>query len=344
MREWYLIQRPSTNSGGFEDEALNSFKDDAILDILDTELASDVLLYSPDLSEVAELRCIIQGNTASTVLGSQQRDVIAPIGTLKAGWYMYFEDTYWLLVGRPGNNKVYEKCVAYQCQHKLKWQKASGEVVERWANFTSASKYDVGETGNRTLYLTSNNYTVLMPNDLDSTTIDGKRIFIDLETPPTKVFKITRDDDVLLNYGQQGGIFTYIADKTEFDPQKDNQELGLCDYFEPFEPPYTDDNPPLVIINITCKGDKSIVAGGNYKTFTAEFYSTDGQDVVEHSMTWTVTCLPENEEFIHYEVLPEQKIKIKADYNEAIIGSKIKLTANLYNDSESIYIEIGGGI
>ena len=344
MKEWYLIDRPSTNSGGFENEVFNNYKSDAMYDILDTELAVDVQLCSPDLSERTDIRCVIQGNTGNTYLSSMQRSILAPIGTLKAGYYIYYEGDYWLLVGRPGNNKVYEKSIAYQCQFKLKWQKSSGEVVERWANFTSASKYDVGETGNYTVYVTSNNYTILMPNDDDSETIDGRRVFIDISKTPNKVFKITRDDDVLLNYHDHGGIFTYIADKTEFDPNKDNQELGICDYFEPFNAPITEDDPPIVTINITCKGNKSLVAGGNYKTFTALFYASDGQDVDERSMNWVVTCLPENESYIHYEILPDQKIRIKADYNEAIIGTKIKLTANLYNDSESIYIEIGGGI
>ena len=59
MKEWYLIQRPSMHSGGFEDEIFNNYKSDAIYDILDTELASDVLLYSPDLSSETEIRCVI---------------------------------------------------------------------------------------------------------------------------------------------------------------------------------------------------------------------------------------------------------------------------------------------
>lgn len=342
MKEWYLINRPSTTSGGFEDESFRNYRDDLFEDMLDTDLASDVILYSPDLSEETELRCIIQGNTADTYLSSMQRGILAPIGTLKAGHYIYFEDSYWLIVSRPGNNKFYEKSVLYLCQYKLRWQKDNGDIVERWANFTSASKYDVGETGNYRLYLTSNNYTILMPQDADAETIDGKRVFIDLSDNPRKVFKITRDDDVLLNYENAGGVFTYIADKTELDPNKDNTELKICNYFEPFTVPY--EEPSRVVIDITCKGDKMIVAGGNYKTFTANFYSTDGQDVVEHSMTWEVTCLSENENSIHYEVLPEQQIKIKADYDESIIGTSIKLTANLYNDSESIFIVIGGGI
>lgn len=344
MKDWYLIKRPSTHSGGFEDEIFEDYKDDAILDILETDLASDVMLCSPDLSEQIPIRCIIQGNTANTALKAMQREFIAPIGTFESGKYIYYEDEYWLLVGRPGNNKVYEKCLGYQCQYKLKWQDDTGEIIERWANFTSASKYDVGETGNYIVYLTSNNYTILMPNDPGSETIDGKRVFIDLADTPLKVFKITRDDDVLLNYNIHGGIFSFIADKTEFDPHKDNQELRICDYFEPFSAPITEDDPPIITIDISCKGEKMVIAGGNPKTFTALFYCSDGQDVDERSMTWTVTCLPTDEPYIHYEELPGQKIKIRADYNEAIIGSKIKLTANLYNDSESIYIEIGGGI
>ena len=346
MKSWYLINPPSTNSGGFEDESFNDYRYDAISDILGTELASDIVIYKSDLSEdtSVNVRAVVQNNTAATYLNAMQREFISTPGTFTSGDYVYFEGEYWLIVGRPGTNKVYEKVVTLLCQYKLKWQKDDGSVVERWANFTSASKYDKGEAGNYVLYLTTNNYTILMPQDKDSETIDGRRVFVDLSDEPRKVFRITRDDDVLLNYPAHGGIFTFIASKDEFDPHKDNPELGLCDYFEPFVPEITEDDPPIVTIDITCKGEKMVVAGGNPKTFTANFYSSDGQDVDERSMTWTVTCTPENEKYVHYEVVDIQKIRLQVDYDTSIIGTSIMLTAKCYNDSESIYVEIGGGI
>ena len=64
------------------------------------------------------------------------------------------------------------------CQYKLKWQKSNGDIIERWANFVSASKYDVGQFGNNYITLASNNFTVLIPEDDDGITLENKRVFI----------------------------------------------------------------------------------------------------------------------------------------------------------------------
>ena len=234
IKEWYLITpdtRPNITSG-FGNDAFVDYKDDAFAEVLATDVADDLILYNYDLSKSVELRGVIQGNIADTQLKSMERTVLVPIGTLHSGDYIFFEDEYWIVDGRPGNNKTYEKATLKECQYKLRWQKNDGTVIERWANFASASKYDVGETNDKTIILTSNNLTVIMPNDKDSMTIDGKRVFIDTSDIPEKVFKITRNDDVLFLHGSHGGTLNLIADKTELNLETDRQDLGLCNYIE----------------------------------------------------------------------------------------------------------------
>lgn len=346
MKDWYLIGTPSTTSGGFEDEALNSYKEDLMTDILNTELAVSVEECSPDLSERTEIKVIVQGNTADTYLRSMERTILAKIGTLKSGNYIYYEGEYWLINGRPGNNKVYEKAVIVLCQHYIRWQKEDGTIITRWANFTSASKYDVGEGGNYLMYLSSNNFTVLLPADEDAMTIEGRRIFIDVRPVPRRVFKVTRIDDVLYNHHEHGGVLAIIVDRSEFDEEHDNQELGICDYIAPVLPPEDPSVPGDVEVelHITHKGSNSIVAGGNAKVFSCYALASDGQDVDLRSLQWTVTALPENQDYISYEVVEPTAIKIKCGYSAEIIGTQILLTAKVYDETTSIYIEIGGGI
>ena len=90
MKEWYLIDRPSTTSGGYENEAFNDYRNDAIYDMLETDLANTVILYNYDLSESKEIRGIIEGNTADTQLKSMERSILVPIGTLHSGDYVFF--------------------------------------------------------------------------------------------------------------------------------------------------------------------------------------------------------------------------------------------------------------
>ena len=232
MKEWYLIgQQTAPNMiGGYEDQGFVECKDDAFIESLTTSIADTVILYNYDLSKSKQIRVILQGNTADTYLKSMERSIMVPIGTLHAGDYIYFEDSYWIVEGRPGNNKIYEKATLKLCQYKLRWQRDDGKIIERWANLTSASKYDIGESGNNVIVLGNNNFTVVIPHDKDSMTIEGKRVFIDTSDTPRKVFKITRNDDALFIYGNQGAILSLIADKTEFNPEVDRPDLLLCDY------------------------------------------------------------------------------------------------------------------
>ena len=347
MKDWYLVKPPtSTISSGFEDESLNAYKDDLIDEMLDTELAVDVILYNYDLSESRPIKAIMRGNTADTYLKTMERTMITKIGTLHSGDYIYYENSYWLVIGRPDNNKVYEKAVIYLCQLSIKWQDDNGKIIERWANFTSASKYDTGEYGNNTLQVVSNNLTVLLSGDDDAMTIDGKRVFIDKAKVPTHVYRISRMDDMLYNHHEQGSCLSLIASRDLFNVDTDNQEERICDYVEPIVPPDPlPDGDVDVELHISHKGQASIVAGGNAKTFTCYGLASDGQEVIMNAIQWTVTTMPENEDYVHYEILSDRtKIKIGADYNPDIIGTKILLTARVFSYTVQLYIDIGGGI
>lgn len=289
MKEWYLLtSNTSPNSiGGYENDAFIDYKCDAFQEALQTDIASTVTLYNYDLTNSKIIRCIVQDNAASTQLKSLERTVLAPIGTLKAGMYISFENRYWLVTGYPGNNKIYEKATIILCQYKLRWQNDSGKIIERWANFTSASKYDTGRSGNQTIILTSNNFTIWIPEDDDSATLDSKRVFIDRDTNnPRKVFEITRSDDVLYLFGEEhGGILSFIADKDELNLKVDRPDLGLCDYKTPHSFPSTSDE----IINLSARiiGDTQLKSGIQ-KTYMAEFKDCE-HDVIDNvAFTWNI--------------------------------------------------------
>lgn len=345
MKEWYLISNTKPNVlSGFEDDYHTDFKESAFIESLDTDLASTIILYNHDLSEFKKVKCIVQDNTANTMLKSIERTLLLPIGTAKAGMYMFFDNRYWLLTGYPGNNKIYEKITATLCQYKLRWQNTSGKIIERWINISSASKYDIGENGNYIMSLTSNNYIVLMPFDEEGLELEQKRVFIDQnKTNPQKIFKFTRNDDSLYFYGEHGGLLSFIADKSEFNKETDNQDLMIADYISPTllsEIP----NKSTISLTIHHKGRNSIIAGGNAKTFTVTAKNEKGNTISIENLKWKLTCLPENEQYVSAEIQNDNSIKIKSLYNESIVGTQILLTASMYDSETSIYIEIGGGI
>lgn len=290
IKEWYLIT-PNTRpniTGGFENDAFLDYKDDAFTESLDTDIAKTVILHNYDLSESTEIRCIIQGNSADTQLKSMERIGLFVRGTVKAGMYIFYENRYWLITGYPSYNGIYEKAVMQLCQYKLRWQNAKGEIIERFGNFSSSSKYDMGETGNSTITLTSDNLMILLPNDDESLDLDGKRVFIDKrEVNPTKVYKITRTDSVLYDFGEEhGGILSFIADKTELNTTTDRQDLRLCDYIEIDEDTNTPSNPTTppenpnetTDLRASISGNKNLKVGFS-RTYTATITDADGNAV-----------------------------------------------------------------
>lgn len=344
MRNWYLINQPSLTSGGFENEAFHDYRDDTINELLSSEIASTVILYNYDLSIQKTIRVIIQGNTPDTQLKSMERTVITCPGLLKAGMYVFFEDRYWLITGYPGNNGIYEKATIQLCQYMLRWQNDIGTIIDRWCCATSASKYDTGEVGGSNITLTSDSLTLLLPEDDETYYLDGKRVFIDgRKVNPVKVYNITRTDSVLYDYGEShGGILAFIAQKTEFNPEIDNQDLRICDYIKIKSSIKEDDvlDETDISFKIVYKGLNTITVGGNPKTFSIKYSNSSLLDL---PVQWQITALPENENYIVYKLV-DSSIEVSAKYNESIIGTKILLSATIKNHTENLYIDLGGGI
>lgn len=319
MKEWYLMDDHKPNVvSGYEGDILSDFAQSNFNDVLETTFSDSVILYNYDLSESKEIRCIIQGNSADTRLNSVKRTGLFPIGTVKAGMYVYFDNAFWLITGYPSSNKSYEKATLDICQYKLKWQNAKGDIIERWGNFTSASKYDDGLQDGKTIILSSDNLNILLPNDVESLGLAYKRVFVDTKPLPEKVYIISRTDDVLYNFGEHGGILSFIADKTEFDPSKDNQELGICDYIPPTTPPENDDE--TTILNGVISGSDGLKLGFT-RTYTATVTDKSGNNI-----SWS-------DDDFYWNIYPAKDVVLNIDKNkvsilaegESLIGNTIRM-------------------
>lgn len=293
-QEWYLMNdysRPNS-IGGFENEAFIDFKEDAFFETLTTDIADTVTVYNSDLSDGTEIRCIVQNNMPNTMLGSQNREILVPIGTLKTGNYIWFENHYWLITGYPGNNHIFEKATMSICQYKIRWQnRGTGEVIERWVNFSTASKYSIGEYSTDYNTVPNNDFIALIPYDEETILLDDTRVFVDnLPDDPYKVFKLTRNDDPIHNYGEDGAIINFIVDRQAVDPERDNTELRLCDYFVIEEaPPSEDPNVTYIYGHIKGKPELTI---GRKKTYTAYFTSVDDLEYPTANVDyrWNIDC------------------------------------------------------
>ena len=324
MKEWYLTNPKPNITSGYENDALSEYAQDNFTDVLETTFSDTALLFNYSLSESKEIKCVIQGNIANTQLKSMERTILVPIGTLHSGDYIFFEDEYWIVDGRPGNNKSYEKATLKECQYKLRWQKDDGAIIERWVYLTSSSKYDVGENGNNTIILTSNNYLITIPNDEDSMTLEGKRVFIDLSDIPEKVFKITRNDDVLFAHGSHGGTLNLIADKVELNKETDNQELRICDYIDSSTPPPSEPTTPdeTEDLSVTISGNTNLKVGFS-RTYTVNFTDESGNEVDWNDVGFSWNVISDFDSGLIEQTISGNIIKLSVDDENLIGGSFI---------------------
>lgn len=329
MKEWYLMNNHKPNTvSGYEGDILTDFAQSNFTDVLETAFSDAVLLYNHDLSECKEIRCVIQGNSADTYLKSMERVALFPIGTVRAGMYIFFENRYWLITGYPSSNKSYEKATVKLCQYKVKWQNSDGTIVERWVSTQSSSKYDDGLKDSNTMTLTSDSIMLLLPNDDESLTLDGKRIFIDKKNPPNKVYLVSRADSVLYDYGEDhGGMFCFITEKTELNESTDRPDLGICDYIPPATPPENDDETTILNgVTATISGNKNLKVGFS-RSYSASLFGSDGNEIPwSNAFNWHV----DSKFDVSYEV-NENKIQLFVD-DESLVSLSFVLSV-VYMDN-----------
>lgn len=241
----------------------------------------------------------VYGRKNSSLNGNYMNFLTTYDNPVKIGDYIHDtkDDTYWLVYNSFNLNDVHYEGKLIQCNYPLKWQLSNGKVVERWANIVSASKYDTGETGNATIVLSSNNFTVLIGYCEEGYELEGKRVFIDKRNVnPEKVFKMTRGDDVLFDSGNMGALFSFIADKTEFNKDEDRPDLKLCNYIDidsgsdtPSDPTTPPENPDeMTDLRVVISGNKNLKVGFS-RTYTATIIDADGNTVEwDNTYSWNV--------------------------------------------------------
>jgi len=268
----------------------------------------------------AKLR--IHSRKYSSLNGNYQQFLTTHDNPVKIGEYIHDtkDDTYWLIYNSFNINDVHYEGKMIQCNYLLKWQLSNGKIIKRWANIVTASKYDDGENGNSTIVLSTNNYAILIGYCEEGFELEGKRVFIDM-TPvnPIKVFKITRSDDVLYNAGNMGSLLSFIGDKVEFNPEKDNQELRICDYIDPFSPLPPSPTGPNETTDLRCliTGNTNL-KNGYRRTYTVTFTDKDGNsiDCQEVDYHWNIKS-----DFDVKQTINENKITVSVNDENLIGGS-----------------------
>lgn len=302
-QEWYLLKSPCSQLSGYETDALNDFAQEGFLEALDSGIAVDVELCNYDLSDCKQIRAIVEHTVQDTRLKTLTRLLLVPIGTCKAGMYVKYKNRFWLITGLVDDNAMYEKAVMQICNYYLTWVNDDGKIVQRWANITSASQYNNGETGTENYNVRSDQLMVLTPDDDECLLLSqGKRFIIDQrckvyekhfdatitqETSlPVIVYQLTRADSVLYDY-QDGGHYEFMAyqdEQREHDGYYviDGKGYWLCEEVK-------HDSADISLRSAIEYELAEIYDGLEAGEFIAKFYDSEG-NVTNVNPIWGITC------------------------------------------------------
>ena len=306
----------------------------------DSSYSPTMFFYDSDNKvddRLANLR--VYGRKNSSLNGNYMNFLTTYDNPVKIGSYIHDnkDDTYWLVYNSFNVNDIHYEGKLIQCNYLLKWQLSDGKVVERWANIVSASKYDTGETGNATIVLSSNNFTVLIGFCEEGYELEGKRVFIDKRNiNPEKVFKMTRSDDVLFDSGNMGAIMSFIADKKAFNEDTDRPDLKLCNYIDvdsddnntdtPSEDPTTPPENPDEMADLRAAiNGKETIRCGVERTYTALFTDVDGNTIENVNFNWNVVS-----DFIVEQSINGNKIELFVE-DDSFIGESFLLQIIINN-------------
>ena len=154
--------------------------------------------------------------------------------------------------------------------------------------------------------------------------------------PPLK-WTITKIEDTATE-----GISKFTVAQTQFDPVRDNAELGIADYWESAVEPEileTEEVPTTSDLEITYSGSPAVKAGGGFKKFVLKS-RTDGKLVdCTEEVSWSIDFpdgdLAQLETSVNANII---KVKCKPDY--LLIGKTFTITATTQYGSKSLIVEV----
>lgn len=310
--EWYLLKPPYSQTSGFEDDAMD-FSRDAVEEALDSEIGIDVEYCNADLTIRSPIRAIIQNRVSDTKLNAFTRYLLVSIGSCKSGYYIYYKNRYWLIVGLVDDNGMYEKAVLKLCNWKIAWLNEKGNVVERWCNIESASQYNNGQRDNRQYILRTDQLLICMPDDDECLMLDsGKRFIIDKrinvyekligedESSVTSykliTYQVTRNDSVLYNYVDSGHYEILVTQDEQHNGDGfyriNGEGYWLCIETEHSGSHHYEDDESHDSEHVNSEiiyDEKCVYIGFGASDFTAVFYDYNG-NVIDGTAEWTINC------------------------------------------------------
>jgi hypothetical protein len=153
---------------------------------------------------------------------------------------------------------------------------------------------------------------------------------------PALKWSVTKIEDTATE-----GISKFTLAQTQFDPARDNVELGVADYWESAVEPEileTEEAPTVSDLEITYSGSPAVRAGGGYKKFTLKTLVDDNLVDVSDDVEWSVD-FGGNEDKLELSV-QDNILKVKCVNDYSLIGKTFTITATTKYGAKSLVVEV----
>lgn len=232
MKEWYLINRPLFNSG-YEKEEFESYSQEGFSELLESFIGSEIYIY-PSLDAEIKTIGIIQNVTTDSGYNTFIRQILTPTNTLKTGYYVKYNNAFWLIKDIVDNNKIYEKTIMFYCNYSLNFvSDISGKIVTYPVYMKNATQYNSGETARNQETIGSSKFLIYIPCNAETIKVDhGNRFLIDRNVDNPTAFEVTQVDTISHNYDYNIGVLRWTVVENQFNRETDNKELMVADYYK----------------------------------------------------------------------------------------------------------------
>jgi len=339
-KEWYLIgnQLPIYNSGYESDEWQNYAQDGFQETLFTTMLGDDVEFINSDFSVIVPGKAVIQSVTEDSADKAEDRQILAPIGTLSHFSYVRFKDVIWLIDAEPSDNKFYEKAPLKLCNNQLKWQDSkTKQIFEYWYYGEDVSHYASGIYESNVVISYSNQMTLHLPKDTNTEKLhDGMRFMIDKSGDLPYVYKLTKYDGITGN-NKTVKILKITLTQSVYDKDVDNAELMIADYYEKKPLDYTESTD-----NYTCRMEfeSDEIALSSSEEYKVVFFDNDGKEIFK-KVAWKIVDKDFKLEDSVVIQPDESKVKVSVKNDKKLIGKSFILNAMIQDKSvASIEIKI----
>lgn len=332
--EWYMMNRPLYNSG-FECDEFSAFAQDGFEEVLSSFLGQDVVIYNSKLTDTpVGARVIIQNTTTDVLNNAVQRQVIARIGTLRCGQYILIGDTFWIVCTAPDNNQMYEKAILWCCKYDLRFiSPLTNEVATYPVYIINSTQYNSGETAKTQMTIGTSQSMIYLPYNEETIMLDhGTRFLIDKNTENPTAYRLTQVDTTAYSTGMNDGLLQWSVMESVYDPQTDNKELMVADYYGTSQ--YTTDKPEETGYSIVLRPASTTIIYGETDRITVSLCH-NGSAVELDSFVCEIT---DGNEYATISEQGNDYIIVKALDNKQNVGQEI--TIRVTNTTNDVYEDI----